>query len=148
MSETRIPHDALVLIGDGAKALFLRNKGNPLNPRLVVEHILEQKNPASRDQGTDRPGRSVASVGAMQSAMEETDWHELAEERFAAEIAEVLYRHAHAKHFDKLVIVAPPKVLGRLRKSFHKEVTERIAAEIPKAMTSIPVPEIQRLLAS
>lgn len=148
MPETRIPHDALVLVGDGSKALFLRNKGNPLNPRLVVERILEQENPATRHQGTDQPGRSVASLGGVQSAMDETDWHQLAEERFAAEIAEVLYRHAHARHFDKLVIVAPPKVLGKLRKFFHKEVTERIAAEVPKAMTSIPVPEIQRLLAS
>ena len=28
MTQTRIPRDALVFVGDGAKALFLRNKGD------------------------------------------------------------------------------------------------------------------------
>ena len=58
-----ISHNALVLIGDGQKALFLRNKGTAHQVRLEVEQVLEQDNPATREQGTDRPGRSVASVG-------------------------------------------------------------------------------------
>src|SRR3954467_15196562 len=117
-----VPHNALVLVGDGQKALFLRNRGNAQRPRLVVERILERDNPPTREQGTDRPGRSNASVGVARSAMEETDWHDIAEERFAGELAEALYRHAHAGRFEKLVIIAPPRVLGNLRKSLHPEV--------------------------
>lgn len=79
--------------------------------------------------------------------MEETDWHRLGEERFAAEIAAMLYRLAHANKYEALVIVAPPKVLGNLRKALHREVIERITAEIPKELTSHTVPDIQRLLA-
>lgn len=143
-----VPHDALVLVGDGQKALFLRNKGHAKHIRLVVEQILERDNPPTREQGTDRPGRSNASVGVAQSAMEETDWHHLAEERFADELAEALYRHAHANLFEKLVIVAPPKVLGNLRKSFHAAVSARVTGEIPKELTSHPIAEIERLLAA
>ena len=62
-----ISHNALVLIGDGRKALFLRNKGTAHQVRLEVEQIMEQDNPATREQGTDRPGRSVASVGTARS---------------------------------------------------------------------------------
>jgi protein required for attachment to host cells len=143
-----IPHNSLVLVGDGQKALFLRNKGNAQRVDLVVERILEQDNPPTREQGTDRPGRSSASLGVARSAMEEVDWHYLAKERFADELAEALYRHAHANLFDRLVIIAPPKILGNLRKAFHAEVVDRIAAEIPKELTSHPVAEIARLIAA
>jgi protein required for attachment to host cells len=144
----RVPHNALLLVGDGQKALFLRNKGNAERVELVVERILARDNPPTREQGTDRPGRSSASLGVARSAMEETDWHHLAKERFAGELADALYRHVHANLFDKLVIIAPPKVLGDLRKAFHPEVTERVAAEIPKELTSHPVAEIGRLVAA
>lgn len=143
-----IAHNSLVLVGDGQKALFLRNRGNALRVDLVVEWILEQDNPATREQGTDRPGRSIASLGFARSAMEEADWHHIAKERFANEIAKALYRHAHANLFEKLVIIAPPKILGKLRKAFHPEVIDRIAAEIPKELTSHPVSEIGRLVAA
>ena len=143
-----IPHNSLILVGDGQKALFLRNRGTAQRINLVVERILEQKNPATREQGTDRPGRSLASVGVARSAMEEADWHHIAKERFADEIAEALYRYAHANLFEKLVIIAPPKILGKLRKAFHPEVIVCIAAEIPKELTSHPVSEIGKLVAA
>jgi protein required for attachment to host cells len=141
-------HNSLVLVGDGQKALFLRNKGNAQRVDLVVERILERDNPPTREQGTDRPGRSSASLGVARSAMEEVDWHYLAKERFADELAEALYRHAHANLFDRLIIIAPPKILGNLRKAFHAEVVDRIAAEIPKELTSHPVAEIAKLIAA
>jgi protein required for attachment to host cells len=143
-----IPHNGLVLVGDGQKALFLRNRGSAQRIDLVVERILEQENPATREQGTDRPGRSIASVGVARSAMEEADWHHLAKERFANEIAKALYHHAHANLFERLIIIAPPRILGKLRKAFHPEVLERIAAEITKELTSHPVSEIGKLVAA
>jgi protein required for attachment to host cells len=143
-----VPHNSLVLVGDGQKALFLRNRGNPLNVDLVVERILEQDNPATREQGTDRPGRSISSLGVPRSAMDEVNWHQFAKERFASELAKALYRHAHAHPLERLVIIAPPKILGCLRKAFHPEVLERIVTEIPKELTSHPVSEIGKLIAS
>jgi protein required for attachment to host cells len=144
----RISHNALILIGDGQKALFLRNKGTPQRLNLQVEHVLEQENPATREQGSDRPGRSIQSVGAARSAMEQADWHYIAEERFASAIADALYRLAHGNRFEKLIVVAPAKVLGNLRQAFHTEVTERIVGEIPKELTSHPIPDIERLMAA
>jgi protein required for attachment to host cells len=146
MSDIRIPHDALVLVGDGARALFFRNEGTPDKIRLVVEGVLEQRNPPTRDQGVDQPGRVHASVGARRSSMEQTDWHELAKESFVEDIAAALYHAAHAGQFRDLVVVAPPRVLGNLRKAMHKEVADRIVAEAPKDLTSHPVQDIEKLL--
>ncbi|SRR6266536_503138 len=143
-----VSHDALVLVGDGEKALFLRNKGNAQQVKLKVERIFEQDNPATREQGTDRPGRAAASVGVARSAVEEADWHHIAKERFASEIAKALYRHAHDNRFAKLVIIAPPKILGNLRRAFHAEIIGRIIGEVPKELTSHPLSQIEKLIAS
>jgi protein required for attachment to host cells len=146
MNDIHISNGALVLVGDGRKALFLRNRGNEENVDLVAERVLEQDNPPTREQGSDRPGRLHGSDGNARSAIEETDWHQLAEDRFAEEIADALYRMAHAQQFDELVVVAPPKVLGVLRGAWHKEVSSRIVAEVPKDLTTHSVPEVSELL--
>ena len=143
-----IPNQALVVVGDGEKALFLRNAGSPQKLKLEVENVFAQSNPATHEQGTDKPGRTAASAGTARSAMEETDWHRLGEERFAAEIAAILYRLAHANKFEALIVVAPPAVLGNLRKAFHKAVVDRITAEVPKELTSHTLPDIETLLAA
>jgi protein required for attachment to host cells len=139
---------ALVLVGDGEKAIFLRNVGGARHLQLKVEHVLDQENPPTREQGSDRPGRANGSDGLSRSAIEETDWHQLAEDRFATEIAGALYRLAHEERFKELIVIAPPKVLGKLRESLHKEVTDRIIAELPKELTMHSVPDIEKVLAT
>ena len=84
----RIPHDAYVFVGDGRKALLLRNEGDAQHPNLKTEQVFEHDNPPTREQGTDKPGRSYASVGGRRSAMEQADWHELEEQRFAKDVAD------------------------------------------------------------
>src|SRR5205085_4845882 len=79
-----IPNQALVLVGDGRKALFLRNRGTPAHPELVVVDEVEQDDPPTRELGTDRPGRKHGTDGVSRSAIEETDQHQRAEQRFAA----------------------------------------------------------------
>lgn len=68
MDEVSVPNRALIVVGDGEKALFLRNKGSPQELRLEVEHILGHENPATHEQGTDKPGRSLASAGTALAA--------------------------------------------------------------------------------
>jgi len=149
MPEFPIRHNALILVGDGQKALFLRNRGTPQALDLAVEEILDGgANPPTHQQGTDRPGRVVQSVGSARSAVEQTDWHWLEEQKFAGTIAEALYRAALDNKFSELVIVAPPKILGVLRQNLHKLVTDRIAGELPKTLTTSPVNQIEKLLAA
>nr|MBF0685974.1 host attachment protein [Pseudomonas sp.] len=142
----KIPANALVVIADGRKIMFLRNTGDATYPELEVETLKEQANPADRDQGTDTPGRAHSPTGYARSAMSETNFHDLEEARFAAEAAEMLRKQALAGSFQKLIVVAPPRTLGELRKKYHKEVSDRIIAEVDKDLTGHPVDEITRLL--
>lgn len=141
-----IPNDTFVVVADGRKMLFFRNDGDAQHPNLVVERKREQDNPSDGDQGTDRPGRSFSSVGPGRSAYEETDFHQLEEDRFAAETAELLKKRALNNEFEKLIIVAPPKTLGELRKHYHKEVESRLIGEIDKSLTGHPVEDIESAL--
>ena len=146
MSGISIGHNAWVMVGDGEKALFLRNAGDETHPNLEIINVLEHDNPPNRDQATDRPGRAAVSTGAQRAAMDEPNYHRIEKHRFAREIARTLYLAAHRGLFDKLVIAAPPETLGDLRKDLHKEVTDRLIAETPKNLTNIPPHEIERLL--
>lgn len=80
--------------------------------------------------------------------MGETDFHQQEEDRFAAETADMLKRRALANDFESLIIVAPPKTLGELRKHYHKEVSNRLAGELAKDLTGHPVPDIEQALRS
>ena len=142
-----IDHDAMVLVADGRKMLFFRNKGDRMAPNLEAETVKVQENPYDRDQASDAPGRAFNSVGSHRSAMQQTDFHEQEEARFAVEATELLKRRALANDFDKLIIVAPPTALGEMRKRYHKEVQSRLVGEIAKDLANHPVPEIEKIIA-
>ena len=141
-----LANNTLVLVADGRKMLFLRNHGDEAQMDLHLEAHQEQDNPPTREQGTDVPGRSFASVGNRRSAMAETDFHQLQEDRFAAEAADLLRDRALNGDFKTLVIVAPPRTLGELRKHYHKEVASRIVEELHKDLTGFPIDDIQAAL--
>ncbi|MBY9064609.1 host attachment family protein [Sphingomonas yunnanensis] len=167
----QVPHDSVVLVADGRKLLFLRNEGDDVHPNLTVEHAEERVNPANRDQKTDAAGGSsstqsgagaprVAQGGSghargggaqfapSRGSMEETDFHQLEEDRFAADAADLLKRRALANDFESLIVVAPPKTLGELRKHYHKEVSQRLTGELSKDLTGHTIPDIEQALLS
>ncbi len=145
----QVPHNTFVVVADGQKMLFFRNEGDAEYLKLEMERKEVQDNPADRDQKTSEPGRTFdASGGAGRSAYEETDFHQLGEDRFAAETAAILKERALRNEFESLIIVAPPRTLGELRKHYHKEVQKRLAGEIAKDLTGHPVPEIEKILSA
>ena len=142
----QVPHNSFVVVADGAKMLFFRNEGDAEFPKLEVERKREQEDRPDRDWKTDEPGRAFSSVSSGRSAYEETDFHQLEEDRFAAETAELLRKRALQNDFESLIIIAPPKTLGELRKHYHKEVEKRLAGEIAKDLTGHPVEEIEKII--
>ncbi len=138
-----LPNNALVLVADGRKMLLLRNHGDESRIDLRLEAHQEQKNPPTREQGHDSPGRIFAGSGTRRSATEPTDIHQIEEDRFAAAAAQLLQERALNHDFNELVVIAPPRTLGELRKHYHKEVERRIIQEIPKDLTGFSVDDLQ-----
>ncbi|MGR3435179.1 MAG: host attachment family protein [Shimia sp.] len=142
---TKLREGTWVVVADGEKALFLENKTDGEDPYLDVFREEGQENPKDIEQSANRPGRMSPSVGPR-SAFQDTDWHELAKDRFAADLADILYRQAHKGRFDSLVVVAAPKILGELRDQYHKEVEDKLIGEVPKTLTNHPVDEIEKIV--
>jgi protein required for attachment to host cells len=116
MNRLSIPHDALVFVGDGQKALFLRNAGDATLLNLTTEHVFTDENPPTHEQGTDRPGRTFQSAAKnKRSGLETTDWHELEKERFARRVAAALEQMVRSEKVKTIVVVAPPRTLAELQ---------------------------------
>ncbi|MBY6153309.1 host attachment family protein [Vannielia litorea] len=143
---SRLSQGTWVLVADSEKALFLENVTDGEDPYLVVTGKERQENPSDREQGANRPGRMPDVGHGQRSALDDTDWHELAKERFAHDLAELLYAKAHKGEFDRIVLACAPQVLGELRKVMHKEVADKVVFEVPKTLTNHPVDEIEKLV--
>jgi protein required for attachment to host cells len=147
----QVPHDAFVVVADGRKLLFLRNEGDAEHPNLQVEKkLVDRHNPDHHEQASDLAGGAMGTrtSGAQwgSGSMEEVDFHQLEEDRFAAEAALLLKERALRNEFETLIIVAPPRTLGEMRKHYHKEVESRLAGEIDKDLTGHTVPQIEAAL--
>ena len=142
-----LPNQALVLVADGKKMLFLRNHGdqNQIDLRTEAHDCREDRKDS--DIKTDAPGAIGQSAGySGRVAYEETDFHQQEEDLWVKDAAEELKKRALRNDFDSLVIVVPPKALGVLRKELHKEVERRILFTINKEMTDRPIADIEDLL--
>ena len=142
----RLPNNSVVLVADGRKSLFFRNEGDGSIPKLSVEDKEIHENPAHHEQATDTAGMSMKTKDGRGGSMQEVDFHQQEEDRFAAGLAETLKARALANDFEALVVVAPPKTLGELRKHYHKEVERRLVGELAKDLTGMPVAEIEKAL--
>lgn len=147
MVDVKLNRQTWVVVADGEKALFLCNDKDVNHVHLATVHQMNQSNPATREQGTDKPGRFAdGGQSAHRSSAEETDWHEISKKRFAKEVADTLYTFAHKGKFEHLIIVAPPLMLGEMRQEFHKEVSDKIVSEIPKTLTNHSTGDIQAIV--
>ena len=146
-----LPNDALVLVVDGRKLLFFRNHGDENQIDLRTEAHDEREDRKDRELRTDAPGTAATRFSSgggdtFRPAMEETDFHQQDENRWVQNAGEELNKRALRGDFEALVIVAPPKALGVLRKELHKEVERRILFTCNKEMTDRPIPDIEALM--
>ncbi len=148
MATLKVHYGAWVLVGDGKKALFLHNEGDEEILNLRRLDVEEKDNPATRDQGSDAPGRGHSPTGARGGAMGGTDFHQVEEDRFAAHVAQRINAAAQGNGFKEIVIVAPPKSLAEIRRDLSAEAQRRVVCEIARDYTNHPIPEIEKLLAS
>lgn len=125
--------DTWILIADASTARLFR-----LEHGRKMKLIRELANPAGRardqDLVSDKQGRLDKGLGRnVLSAMEpRTTPHEAEVERFALELANVLYHALEQKEFDSLALIAPPHFLGLLRQRLNPSVDKRVAYSLGK----------------
>jgi protein required for attachment to host cells len=137
-----------VVVCDGAKALILENAGDTEIPDLKTREVYGQKDPATHELGTDKPGRAAGVDGKTRSAVGQTDWHERNEQSFLEELAKRLDAAISAGQTRSIVMVAPPRALGVLRKAYSLALRQAVRAEVDKDLVKMPVYEIEKHLAA
>jgi protein required for attachment to host cells len=148
MPKLKIAQGDWIVVCDGAKALVLENVGDAVFPNLKTKEVHEQDSAKTHEQGTDAPGRAIQSVGARRSAMDQTDWHDQAEQAFLQDLAGRLDAAINAGETKAVTIVAPPRALGVLRKAYSPRLRQALRTEIDKDLVKKPVHEIEKLLAA
>lgn len=147
MGHVKVPWESWVVVCDRAKALVLQNAGDAEILNLQVRQAFEQRDEPDRELGADKPGRSHQPDGVGGSAVEETSWHEQAEEDFLKQVAAKIDGLVHDDGARRVVLVAPPKALGVLRRSLSADAQAVITAEVAKDLTNIPIDQIEHHLA-
>lgn len=64
-------------------------------------------------------------------------------EMFAKRIGDYLEKARVEHRYDKLVVIAPPHILGALRKEYGKEVGRLVSDELPKDRSMLTPRELE-----
>ena len=138
-----------IVVADSARARIftLSEAGGKL------QEIADLSHPESRlhdtELSSDLPGRTFDSHGQGRHAMEQaTDPKEREAHAFAVEIARYVERSQRDGSFDSLVLVAPPKFLGRLRPELSKAAREALIGELDKNLVEADGKTLERHLSA
>lgn len=134
-----------ILLADGAQAKVFSHSGPGSGLTPVTDLQFEDETLKARDIMADRPGRSFASAGHGRSAMEySSDPVAVRETRFVKSVADAIERKFQQSAFSRLIIAAAPAALGDLRDALSEGVKAAVIAEMPKNLTNLPTPELEK----
>lgn len=138
-----------IVIADGARARIVLNEGPGRGVSELEGMEFQASHSPNRDINADKPGRTFDSAGAGRHAKEPpSDAHRMKKKKFARQIAGILETALRKKDFDRLVLVAPPAMLGDLRAELSSQVASRVEAEIKKDLTHDNTAQLARHLGS
>ena len=132
-----------IVAADESRARVLQVTGQ--RERLAEIHHLS--NPEGRAQNrelqTDAEPRFHGNAGPA-SDREAQGAVEQSVRTFAKEVGRYLDKARQEQRYDELVLVAPPKFLGALRKELGKEVEKLVAEELPKDLSWFSERDLER----
>jgi protein required for attachment to host cells len=132
-----------VVLADGARARILANTGPGTGLIEVEDWESREARKPTHELGVERPGRGQESANRARHAVTpHADWHEVEKINFAHGLARYLKEHGDTGSFDQLILAAPPRTLGELRKSIDAATAGRLKSEINKDLTQIPLAEL------
>jgi protein required for attachment to host cells len=136
-----------IIAADESRARVLQ----VLDREQRLAEIEDLVNPAGRAQDrelqTDAEPRFTGSQGGPASDPERQGAVEHSVRTFAKKVGRYLDRARNEHRYDQLVLVAPPKFLGALRKELHKEVEKLVTDELPKDLSWFNAREIEKYFA-
>ena len=131
-----IPNGTTIAVADGEKISLFRNSGDAANPKLTA---LPDAPVANDNAGSG--ARHVSSSANPDDSQQDEDG-------FGAGVAALLNKQVLSGKVKSLIIVAAPRTLGELRKSYHKALSDILIGELDKDLTGHPLQDIEKALAA
>ena len=133
-----------VLVANSGQARILEMQRKPYQFQEVSELTSETQHLTNKDIVSDASGRVYRTQGPGTHSMKpRSDPHEQAEEQFSRGLAEKMDKAARLGRFDRLLVVADPKTLGRLRQQMTKSVGSKIAEEVSLDLVRLPLNQLE-----
>ena len=129
-----IPQNTIVAVVDGENFNVYRNTGNSVNIELQ---------PMRDHDSVDVPSDSGRSSSAANPAAKQME-----EDAFGKGVTEKLNRMVLENRVEKLIIIAAPRSLGEMRRSYHSELQKVLIGEIDKTLTGASPEEIAKAIES
>lgn len=131
-----LPKGTIVAVADGEKFNLFSNTGDEASPTLTAM------------AGPEIENANKGSGAGHQSSSANPDESQSAEDGFAGGIADLLNKRVLGGEISDLIIIAAPRTLGELRKSYHKKLSEVLRGEISKDLTGHAVRDIEKTIAA
>jgi len=124
-----LPHGTLIVLADGRNFELYRNTGNEASPELAAlpAPSLDSSNHSATGHHS-HPGNHAD--------------RQVSEDAHANAAAHWLNAEVLGHRIEKLVVIAPPRTLGELRRHFHKQTGQAILKELAKDLIGKQAGEI------
>jgi protein required for attachment to host cells len=130
----QVPQNTVIAVADGEKLSLFQNEGNGLNIKLKAIPAAEID--SSKISSGSRHSSSAANPDDSQQQ----------EDGFGNGITDMLNRQVLDGTIRNLVIIAAPRTLGEMRKSYHKQLSAVLVGELDKDLTGHSVEAIEKAL--
>lgn len=144
-----------MVVADQAEARIYLLRGATMRVAARLEN--EAAHLHDRDLKSDRPGRVFDRAPAPRGRRGAVGHHATGGERrprrqaelaFARSIAAAAAATRRSAGFDRLVLVAGPRILGQLRRTFPVALRTRVVAEFAKDWVHLPAATLRARVAS
>ncbi len=123
-----------VLVADGKEAQAYLWQSHALTP--IPDFKLEAESLKDYDVSRRDLGSVFESSNTVRHNVQpRLDVHDEIRDHFAKAILDFLNHASEKEMFDKLIVAAPDKLLGLIRKGLTKKTQERLIADVPKNWT-------------
>ncbi|PJI92082.1 protein required for attachment to host cells [Yoonia maricola] len=108
----------------------------------VYGHHVEGLVPPEVTELSDAPGMTNAPNGPNRGGISNPDLKGQAVAGFATDIVAYLDRFFQDSAFQRLVLIAPPAMLGVLRQTLSAPLRDALLGDMPKDLTHLPLDDL------
>jgi protein required for attachment to host cells len=131
-----LPSNTIIAVADGEKLNLFQNAGDASNVKLKAVPFEEVDS------------SKISSGARHSSSSANPDDSQQNEDGFSIGVADMLNKQVLEGKIKSLVIVAAPRTLGEMRKSYHKSLSAILIGELDKDLTGHSLQDIEKALAA